>query len=45
MKSRLSGASAQPEPGGLLVIQQLKLEMFNTNGSPQAVVGGAGMCL
>jgi hypothetical protein len=38
MKSRLSGASAQPEPGGLLVIQQLKLETFNTNGSPQAVV-------
>jgi len=38
MKSRLSGAEAQPEPGGLLVIKQLKLETFNTNGSPQAVV-------
>jgi len=38
MKTRLSGAEAQPLPGGLLVIKQLKLEMFNTNGSPQAVV-------
>jgi len=38
MKSRLSGAEAQPEPGGLLVIKQLKLELFNTNGAPQAVV-------
>jgi hypothetical protein len=31
MKSKLSG--------GLLVIKQLKLETFNTNGSPQAIVG------
>jgi hypothetical protein len=38
MKSRLSGAEAQPLPGGLLVIKQLKLETFNTNGIPQAVV-------
>ena len=38
MKSRLSGAEAQPEPGGLLVIKQFKLETFNTNGSPQVVV-------
>ncbi len=38
MKSRLSGAEAQPEPGGLLVIKQLKLETFNTNGSAQAVI-------
>ena len=38
MKSRLSGADAQPLPGGLLVIKALKLETFNTNGSPQAVV-------
>jgi hypothetical protein len=38
MKSRLSGAEAQPEPGGLLIIKQLKLETFNTNGNPQAVV-------
>jgi hypothetical protein len=38
MKSRLSGAEAQPLPGGLLVIKHLKLETFNTNGSPQAIV-------
>jgi hypothetical protein len=38
MKSRLSGAEAQPEPGGLLVIKQFKLETFKTNGSPQAIV-------
>ena len=38
MKSRLAGAEAQPLPGGLLVIKQFKLETFNTNGSPQAVV-------
>ena len=38
MKSRLAGAEAQPLPGGLLVIKQLKLETFNTNGTPQAVV-------
>ena len=38
MKSRLSGAEAQPMPGGLLIIKQLKLELFNTNGAPQAVV-------
>lgn len=37
MKSRLSGAEAQPE-GGLLFIKQLKLEMFNTNGILQAVI-------
>jgi hypothetical protein len=38
MKSRLSGADAQPLPGGLVVIKQLKLETFNTNGTPQAIV-------
>jgi hypothetical protein len=38
MKSRLSGAEAQPLAGGLLVIKQLKLETFNTNGSPATVV-------
>jgi len=38
MKSRLSGAEAQPLAGGQLVIKQLKLETFNTNGSPLAVV-------
>jgi hypothetical protein len=38
MKTRLAGAETQPLPGGLLVIKQLKLETFTTNGSPQAVV-------
>ncbi len=38
VKSRLAGAEAQPEPGGLIVIRQFKLETFTTNGSPQAVV-------
>ena len=38
VKSRLSGAEAQPLAGGLLVIKQFRLETFNTNGSPQAIV-------
>ena len=38
MKSRLSGAEAQPLAGGLLVIRQLKLEIFNMDGSPQSIV-------
>jgi hypothetical protein len=38
MKSRLSGAEAQPQAGGLLAIKQLKLEMFNTNGALEMVV-------
>ena len=38
MKSRLSGAEAQPLAGGLLAIKQLKLEMFNTNGVLEMVV-------
>jgi hypothetical protein len=38
MKSRLSGAEAQPLAGGLLVIQQLKLETFDTNGAPGLIV-------
>ena len=37
MKSRLSGAEAQPQ-GQLLVIKQLKLEMFDTNGVTEVVV-------
>ena len=44
MKSRLSGADAQPLPGGLLVIKQLKLETFNTDGSRQAI-GEAPECV
>jgi len=38
MKSRLSGAEAQPEAGGLLVIKQLKLETFSPDGKPEIVV-------
>jgi len=38
MKSRLSGAEAQPLAGGLLAIKKLKLETFNTNGSPAMIV-------
>ncbi len=38
MKSRLTGTEAQPLPGGLLVIKQLKLETFTTNSRPQAVI-------
>ena len=38
VKSRLSGAEAQPLPGGLLVIKQLKLESFTLSGKTQAVI-------
>lgn len=38
MKSRLSGAEAQPQAGGLLVIKQLKLETFNVNGKAEMIV-------
>ena len=38
MKSRLSGAEAQPQAGGLLVIKQLKLETFNVDGKPELIV-------
>jgi hypothetical protein len=38
MKSRLSGADARPLAGGLLVIQQLKLETFDSNGVPGIIV-------
>jgi hypothetical protein len=38
MKSRMSGAEASPQAGGLLVIKQLKLEMFGTNGVTEAVM-------
>lgn len=37
MKSRLHGADGQPQ-GPLLLIQQLKLELFGTNGLLQAVI-------
>jgi hypothetical protein len=32
MKSRLSGAEASPQAGGLLLIKKLKLEMFKEDG-------------
>jgi hypothetical protein len=38
IKSRLSGAEAQPQAGGLLEIRQLKLETFDTNGVPGLIV-------
>ena len=38
VKSRLSGAEAAPQPGGLLVIKQLKVETFDLNGKPEVVV-------
>jgi hypothetical protein len=38
MKSRLSGAEAQPQAGGLVVIKQLKLETFNLDGKPEIIV-------
>jgi hypothetical protein len=38
MKSRLSGAEARPQAGGLLVITRLKLEIFDTNGAPEVVI-------
>jgi hypothetical protein len=33
MKSRLSGAEASPQAGGLLLIKKLKLEMFKEDGT------------
>jgi hypothetical protein len=38
VKSILSGAEALPQPGGLLLIKQLKLEMFNPAGKLEWVV-------
>jgi hypothetical protein len=38
MKSRLSGAEAQPQAGGLLVIKQLKLETFTMDGKAEFIV-------
>jgi len=38
MESRLAGAEAQPLAGGLLMIKGLKLEMFDTNGTPGLIV-------
>jgi hypothetical protein len=38
MKSRLSGAEAQPLASGLLVIKQVKWETFDSNGVPEMIV-------
>jgi hypothetical protein len=38
LKSRLTGTEAQPLPDGLVYLKTPKLEMFLTNGRPQAVV-------
>lgn len=38
MKSRVSGAEARPLAGGLLVIKDLKLEKFDTNGVVEAII-------
>jgi hypothetical protein len=38
MRYRISGAEAQPLAGELLVIQQLKLETFDSNGVPGLIV-------
>jgi hypothetical protein len=38
IKSILSGAEAQPQPGGLLIIKQLKLRTFYPDGSLKIVV-------
>ena len=37
MRTRLSGAQAQPQ-GQFLIIQQLKLETFDSNGVPEIIV-------
>jgi len=44
IRSRLSGAEAQPLPGGLLAIKQLKLETFGMDGKSEIVVS-APECL
>jgi hypothetical protein len=38
IKSRLSGAEAQPLTGGLLAIKELKLETFGADGKSEIVV-------
>jgi hypothetical protein len=38
IKSILSGAEALPQPGGLLIIKQLKLRTFDPDGKPEMVV-------
>ena len=38
VKVRLTGASADPLPGGLLAVKHLKIESFNTNSVLQAEI-------
>ena len=38
MKMRVSGATATPLPGGLLAVQQLKIERFSPNGKLDQIV-------
>jgi hypothetical protein len=38
IKSVLSGAEALPQPGGRLIIKQLKLRTFDPDGQPQMIV-------
>jgi hypothetical protein len=38
VRSRLSGAQGLPQPGGLFVIKQFKLEMFTEDGKPEWIV-------
>jgi len=38
IKSRLGGTEAIPQPDGRVLVRQLKLETFGTNGEPQYVV-------
>ena len=38
IKSVLSGAEALPQPGGLLIIKQLKLETFDLNGKLEVTI-------
>ena len=38
VKSILSGAEALPQPGGLLIIKQLKLQTFDLDGKTKSIV-------
>ncbi len=38
IKSVLSGAEAQPQPGGLLIIKELQLRTFALDGKPEMIV-------
>ncbi|HVU06990.1 MAG TPA: hypothetical protein VHG89_00435 [Verrucomicrobiae bacterium] len=44
MKTRLSGAEAQPLPGGLLDIKNFKLETFTLSGQPE-ITASAPECV